>query len=93
MTRRVVVARLVTGFALLGSGCSTAENLGSEPVGAMNRSPGLVYGGVRSDVVEFVNYPVGPGSLWCAVFTEHCGYHVFAVSRAEVQVLQTPLPG
>jgi hypothetical protein len=25
----------------------------------------------------------------CAVFTEHCGYHVFAVSPGEVEVLQT----
>ena len=24
----------------------------------------------------------------CAVFTEHCGYHVFAVNRTEVEVLQ-----
>jgi hypothetical protein len=25
----------------------------------------------------------------CAVFTEHCGYHVFGVSRAEVEILQS----
>jgi hypothetical protein len=61
------VVAAIAILAFLGAGCSTVQNLGTEPFGACHQRPGVIYGGLRSDVATFANYPIGPISFWVAI--------------------------
>ena len=50
---------LVVGFALSSGGCASIDNLGTGTFGPMAQPCGLVYGGVRSDLITFGAYPIG----------------------------------
>ncbi len=59
MLCRTMVILGMSTVALIGGGCSTVQNLGSVPFGDCHQEPGLVYGGIRSDVASLVSYPSG----------------------------------
>jgi uncharacterized protein YceK len=50
---------LIVLFVLFGGGCASIENLGTGTFGPLDRPCGLVYGGLRSDVYSWSNWPIG----------------------------------
>jgi hypothetical protein len=57
--RRTCLLILSVGsLCSLETGCSSVANLGMEPFGSCDQTPGLIYGGLRSDVASLTTYPI-----------------------------------